>query len=177
MRFMQNCRGLGRDRASWFAALGALMLCPIAVYGQASGAAAPLPANPYTRVSPWTPPPLAPGKKAITQDTYDEWKTISGSSLSNDGKWAVYTVSPVVGEGELIARATSGATEYKAPRGYTGRPQLQASADSAAQFSADRYCAILVTTSPRSPSMPRAPTSIALACVAARPRPATAWGS
>ena len=136
MRFMQNCRGLGRDRASWFAALGALMLCPIAVYGQASGAAAPLPANPYTRVSPWTPPPLAPGKKAITQDTYDEWKTISGSSLSNDGKWAVYTVSPVVGEGELIARATSGATEYKAPRGYTGRPQLQASADSAAQFSA-----------------------------------------
>ena len=102
-----------------------------------SAAQAPaLPANPYTRVSPWTPPPLPAGKKAITQDTYDEWRTISGSSISNDGKWAAYTVSPVVGEGELIVRSTTGTTEYRSPRGFTGRPQLQPAADSAAQFSA-----------------------------------------
>ncbi len=84
------------------------------------------PANPYTKVSKWTPPPLPAGKKPITQDTYDEWRTISGATLTPDGKWAIYTVSPVVGEGELIARATSGTTEYKAARGYTGRPNLQA---------------------------------------------------
>jgi len=108
-----------------------------------AGAALPLhaqapnaPANPFTSVSRWTPPASPAGKKPITQDTYDEWRTISGASLSNDGAWAVYTVSPVVGEGELIARATSGPAEYKAPRGFTGRPQLQPSADSAAQFSA-----------------------------------------
>jgi dienelactone hydrolase len=113
------------------AALTTLALQPLhAQVGQA------VPGNPYTRVAPWTPPPSPAGKKAITQDTYDEWRTISGSSLSNDGKWAAYTVSPVVGEGELVVRATSGTTEYRAPRGYTGRPQLQASADSAAQFSA-----------------------------------------
>ena len=94
------------------------------------------PANPFTAVSRWTPPPLPAGKKPITQDVYDLWRTISGSSLSNDGKWAVYTQSPVVGEGELVVRSTGGSTEYRVPRGFTGRPQLMASADSGAQFSA-----------------------------------------
>jgi dienelactone hydrolase len=94
------------------------------------------PANPFTAVSRWTPPPLPAGKKPITQDVYDLWRTISGSSLSNDGKWAVYTQSPVVGEGELVVRSTTGSTEYRVPRGFTGRPQLMASADSGAQFSA-----------------------------------------
>ncbi|MFY7948813.1 MAG: hypothetical protein ACOVRP_06330, partial [Gemmatimonas sp.] len=95
------------------------------------------PANPFTAVSRWSPPPLPAGKKPITQDTYDEWRTITGASLSGDGKWVAYTVSPVVGEGALIVRATSGGTEYaNIGRGYTGRPQLQPSADSAAQFSA-----------------------------------------
>lgn len=94
------------------------------------------PANPFTAVSRWTPPPLPAGKKPITQDVYDLWRTISGSSLSNDGKWAVYTQSPVVGEGELVVRSTSGSTEYRVPRGFTGRPQLMPSADSGAQFSA-----------------------------------------
>jgi hypothetical protein len=118
--------------AAFSAALVSIMASGVL---HAQGAAATA-ANPYTKVSRWTPPSLPAGKKVITQDTYDEWRTISGASLSNDGKWAVYTVSPVVGEGELIVRATGAATEYKAPRGYTGRPQLQAAADSAAQFSA-----------------------------------------
>ncbi len=100
-------------------------------------------APPYARVAPWTPPPLPAGKKRISQDTYDEWRTISGSALSNDGKWAVYTQSPVVGEGELVVRSTGGSTEYRVPRGYTGRPQLVAGASGpgfsvqAAQVNAD----------------------------------------
>lgn len=95
------------------------------------------PANPFTKVSRWTPPPLPAGKKPITQDTYDEWRTISGATLSHDGKWVAYTVSPVVGEGWLMVRSTGGGTEYaNIGRGFTGRPQLQPSADSAAQFSA-----------------------------------------
>ena len=106
------------------------------VLGSSGLAAQATPANPYTAVSRWTPPALPAGKKPITQDTYDEWRTISGATLSNDGKWAVYTVSPVVGEGEVIVRATAGTTEYKSARGYTGRPQLQPAADSAARFSA-----------------------------------------
>ncbi len=122
------------SRVTTPALFGVLLGWPAIAHGQILGAAAA--ANPFSRVSPWSPPPAPAGKKMITQDTYDEWRTISGASLSNDGKWVVYTVSPVVGEGELIARSTSGATEYRVPRGYTGRPQLMASADSGAQFSA-----------------------------------------
>ncbi len=105
-------------------------------HGPALGAQS-APPNPTTAVSRWTPPALPAGKKPITQDTYDEWRTISGASLSNDGKWVAYTVSPVVGEGTLVVRATTGSTEYATVgRGFTGRPQLQPAADSAAQFSA-----------------------------------------
>ncbi len=116
---------------------GAFLLALSALTGGASTLAAQAtPANPYTAVSRWTPPPLPAGKKPITQDTYDEWRGISGATLSNDGKWAVYSVGPVIGEGEVVARSTAGSTEYKAARGFTGRPQLQPSADSAALFSA-----------------------------------------
>ncbi|MFO0093466.1 MAG: hypothetical protein ACK54K_04095, partial [Gemmatimonadaceae bacterium] len=71
----------------------------------ASASAAPLAAQPapaaangFTSVSRWTPPPPPAGKKPITQETYDLWRTISGAALSNDGRWAAYTLSPVVGE-------------------------------------------------------------------------------
>ncbi|MBI4520567.1 MAG: hypothetical protein HY701_06995, partial [Gemmatimonadetes bacterium] len=90
-------------------------------------------------------------KKPITQDVYDIWSSISGARLSSDGRWAMYTVSPAVGEGDLVIRATTGTTEYRHPRGYTGRPQLQASADTSALFSpqaaefsaSSRYAAFL----------------------------------
>jgi len=81
-------------------------------------------------------PLAAQPRKPITQETYDLWRTISGTTLSPDGKFAMYTQSPVVGDGEVIIRATAGDTEWRFARGYTGRPQLMPAADSAAQFSA-----------------------------------------
>ena len=81
-------------------------------------------------------PLAAQARKPITQDTYDLWRTISGAALSPDGKFAIYTQSPVVGDGEVVIRATGGDTEWRFARGYTGRPQLMPAADSAAQFSA-----------------------------------------
>ncbi|MBI3791194.1 MAG: S9 family peptidase [Gemmatimonadetes bacterium] len=73
-------------------------------------------------------------KRPITQDTYDLWRTISGTAISSDGRWVAYTQSPVVGNGELVVRATAGASEYRVPRGYTGREQLSPSADSTSIF-------------------------------------------
>ncbi len=61
-------------------------------------------------------------RKPLTQDTYDLWRSILQPTLSADGKWAVYTVTPTQGDGELVARATTGATEHRVPRGWTGRP-------------------------------------------------------
>ena len=89
-----------------------------------------------TLLAPLAAPLAAQAKRAITQDTYDQWRTITGATLSPDGKYAMYTVGPVVGDGEVVIRATSGDSEWRFARGYTGRPQLQPAADSAALFSA-----------------------------------------
>jgi hypothetical protein len=61
-------------------------------------------------------------KKALTQADWDRWRTIQNPTLSNDGKWAAYTLSPQVGDGEFVVRSTTGTTEYKVPVGYIGRP-------------------------------------------------------
>ena len=61
-------------------------------------------------------------KKALTQADWDKWKSITAPALSSDGKWAVYTLQPQVGDGELVIRSTSGSTEYRIPRGFIGRP-------------------------------------------------------
>src|SRR5215831_7874058 len=61
-------------------------------------------------------------KKALTQADWDTWKSINAPALSPDGKWAVYTLIPQVGDGEMIVRSTTGSTEYHVPRGFLGRP-------------------------------------------------------
>src|SRR6266850_7517892 len=61
-------------------------------------------------------------KRVLTQADWDRWKSINGAALSNDGKWAAYSLAPLVGDGELVLRATNGTTEYRIPRGYLGRP-------------------------------------------------------
>ncbi|HEX3158978.1 MAG TPA: prolyl oligopeptidase family serine peptidase [Gemmatimonadaceae bacterium] len=93
-------------------------------------------------------------RKPITQDTYDIWRTIQGATLSRDGQWAVYTQSPVVGDGELVARATRGATEYRVARGYTGRPTNSVAANAAftappAQITADSRWAVALAYAPQ----------------------------
>ena len=61
-------------------------------------------------------------KKVLTQADWDKWKSIQGAAISNDGKWALYTLAPLVGDGEMIVRLTQGVSEYHVPRGYLGRP-------------------------------------------------------
>lgn len=101
------------------------------------------------------PPALgAQGTKVITQDVYDIWKTLQGQTLSSDGAWLAYTIAPVVGDGELVARATRGATEYRVPRGWIGRPNNSVAADSAfsapaPQFSADSRFLVALTYAPK----------------------------
>ncbi|MBC7896325.1 MAG: S9 family peptidase [Cytophagaceae bacterium] len=96
----------------------------------------------------------AQGKKVLTQDTYDSWKQIQGSGLSADGKWAVYTLTPVVGNGEVVVRATQGSTEYRAPRGWTGRPVTSVTVDSPfvavpAQVTLDSRYAVFLAYAPK----------------------------
>src|SRR5262245_12831464 len=60
-------------------------------------------------------------KKALTQADWDRWRSITNPTLSHDGKWAAYTLTPHVGDGEFVVHTTSGTTEYRVPVGYTGR--------------------------------------------------------
>ncbi len=93
-------------------------------------------------------------RRPITQDAYDQWKSISSPVLSNDGRWAIYTLTPEVGEGTFVARATSGSTEYRHDRGFVARPNLVPSArggfiQTAAAITADSRWAIFTIEPPR----------------------------
>src|SRR5258708_7076420 len=61
-------------------------------------------------------------KKPLTQADWDRWRSITAPTLSPDGKWAAYTLTPQVGDGEFVVRSTSSATEIRIPVGYIGRP-------------------------------------------------------
>jgi dipeptidyl aminopeptidase/acylaminoacyl peptidase len=73
-------------------------------------------------------PLVAQGPRPLTQADFDGWKSISGTALSPDGRWVAYTITPQVGDGEMVFRSTTGSTEHRHARGFTGRPQLQAGA-------------------------------------------------
>ncbi|MEX2152674.1 MAG: hypothetical protein WD825_04995 [Gemmatimonadaceae bacterium] len=68
------------------------------------------------------PATLQGQKPALAQADWDRWRSISGAALTNDGRWAAYSIAPLVGDGELVLRSTSGPTEYRIARGYLGRP-------------------------------------------------------
>ncbi|MGQ0764718.1 MAG: alpha/beta hydrolase family protein [Gemmatimonadota bacterium] len=96
---------------------------------------------------------VAQAKKVLTQDTYDSWRQIQGAGLSADGRWAIYTLTPVVGDGDVVVRATEGTTEYRAPRGWTGRPVMSVTVDSPfvavpAQVTADSRLAVFLSYAP-----------------------------
>jgi len=66
----------------------------------------------------------APAKKVVTHADYDNWKTASAADvvLSRDGKYLVYSVSPIEGPGdvEVIVRHLGNGKEIRIARG--GRP-------------------------------------------------------
>ena len=58
-----------------------------------------------------------PTSKAITLDDYPRFKRIGGASISGDGKWMYYTVTPNEGDATLFIKAFDTPTSYEIPRG------------------------------------------------------------
>lgn len=60
-------------------------------------------------------------KKPLDHSVYDGWQSIGEKLLSNDGKWAVYTINPQEGDNELIIQTPSRSSLIKKsiPRGYS----------------------------------------------------------
>lgn len=59
----------------------------------------------------------ARGKKPLDHDVYDGWRSIRSSALSRSGNWAIFTIAPQVGDGEMIVRSTTTEREFTIPRG------------------------------------------------------------
>jgi len=117
-------------------------------------------------------------RRALTPADWDTWRSISGTSLSPDGKWVAYSLVPQAGDGELVIRSTDGPREWRVPRGFIGRPQLIAGyhgsrneGPAPAAFTPDGRWVLTETSVPRSEyeaarrRSPRAPEHKGLAIV------------
>jgi dipeptidyl aminopeptidase/acylaminoacyl peptidase len=62
------------------------------------------------------------GKRPLTYDVYDSWKSIQATALSRDGQWLAYAVTAAAVDGELIVRNLQSGQEYRHPRGLN--PQI-----------------------------------------------------
>ena len=60
-------------------------------------------------------------KKPLNHDVYDTWKKVSGESISNDGKWVVYSVEPQEGDAHLVLFNTDSKKYDTIPRGLNAK--------------------------------------------------------
>lgn len=56
-------------------------------------------------------------KKPLDHTTFDNWKKVTNHCLSNDGKWAAFSINPQEGDGVLTIRNTQNLKEINIPRG------------------------------------------------------------
>jgi Tol biopolymer transport system component len=49
-----------------------------------------------------------PGKKSLTHEDYNIWKSIQNTTLSNNGEWIAFVVSPREGDGVMTLRSAQG---------------------------------------------------------------------
>jgi dipeptidyl aminopeptidase/acylaminoacyl peptidase len=60
---------------------------------------------------------LAQQKRPLTRDDFDSWRSISGQTISRDGKFVAYAAVPQDGDGEVVVRNLASGKEWRAPRG------------------------------------------------------------
>lgn len=60
----------------------------------------------------------AAGKRALTHQDYDGWRSIQGQQISPDGKSIAYAVSPQDGDGEIVVRNLANGSEWRHGRGW-----------------------------------------------------------
>ena len=62
------------------------------------------------------------GKRALTHNDYDNWRSIQSSQLSRDGRFLAYALVLQEGDGEIVARNHSTGTEWRYTRGSRQAP-------------------------------------------------------
>jgi dipeptidyl aminopeptidase/acylaminoacyl peptidase len=61
--------------------------------------------------------PQSTMKKIITHDVYANWRSIAGTVLSRDGRWAAYALVAQEADGEVVVRRLADGQEWRAARG------------------------------------------------------------
>ncbi|MDE5840799.1 MAG: hypothetical protein K2H49_07750, partial [Muribaculaceae bacterium] len=56
-------------------------------------------------------------KKELDHSSFDDWKKVSNHSLSNDGKWAAFSINPQEGDGILTIHNTATGKDINIHRG------------------------------------------------------------
>jgi hypothetical protein len=64
---------------------------------------------------------VAQERRALTHDDYDAWKSLRGTTYSQDGEWVAYQIEPQWGDGVLVVQQTSGDVVYRHERGRGAR--------------------------------------------------------
>jgi dipeptidyl aminopeptidase/acylaminoacyl peptidase len=96
-------------------------------------------------------------RRPLTPADFDTWRSVQGESVSDDGRWVVYSLVPQVGDGEVVVRSTDGSVTHRHPRGWIGRPQTRPGAlgpgaawtAPPAQLTADARWAVFTVEAPR----------------------------
>src|SRR5581483_9140713 len=57
-------------------------------------------------------------KKPLNHSVYDGWQNINERYISNDGNYAVYTITPQEGDAMLYIQRTDNTYKKQIPRGY-----------------------------------------------------------
>lgn len=60
------------------------------------------------------------GKRPLTHDDYDSWKSINSPQISVDGKWILYLETPQKGDAELVILNPDQNIEFRHAVGYSG---------------------------------------------------------
>lgn len=60
-------------------------------------------------------------KKPLDHSVYDGWKSAGERAITNDGKFAAYTINPQEGDGVLIVKGLESGYSKEVPRGYQAR--------------------------------------------------------
>jgi dipeptidyl aminopeptidase/acylaminoacyl peptidase len=62
--------------------------------------------------------PFASGKRSLTHQDYDTWRSIQAPQISRDGKFVAYAYMAQDGDSEIVVRNLSDGKEWRAPRGH-----------------------------------------------------------
>lgn len=74
------------------------------------------------------------GKRALTHDDYDSWKSIKESAISPAGDWILYLETPQDGDADLVVKSLQDDRVFRHTIGYSGEG-IEAHQGAKAQFS------------------------------------------